>query len=99
LRFQAMGDPAERAVGKLTLNVIREELSRIVRQRSADDPNLRHLDGRALYGESDFAELPLPDGLHPDAATHRRMGERFAELAFTAPDPLFPPPEPTLRNS
>ncbi|WP_078960442.1 SGNH/GDSL hydrolase family protein [Streptomyces sp. NRRL WC-3618] len=99
LRFQAMGDPAERAVGKLTLNVIREELSRIVRQRSADDPHLRHLDGRALYGESDFADLPLPDQLHPDAATHRRMGERFAELAFTAPEPLFPPPEPPLRNS
>jgi hypothetical protein len=89
LRFQPMGDPAERAAGKLTLNVIREELSRIVNQRSADDPNLHHLDGRALYGESDFAELPLPDQLHPDAATHRRIGERFAELAFTAPEPPF----------
>ncbi|MGY1501756.1 GDSL-type esterase/lipase family protein [Streptomyces sp. QTS52] len=98
LRFQPMGDPAERATGKLTLNVIREELSRIVEQRSADDPHLHHLDGRALYGESDFAELPLPDQLHPDAATHRRIGERFAELAFTAPEPLFPNPEPTLRK-
>ncbi|GHE77985.1 hypothetical protein GCM10017786_04430 [Amycolatopsis deserti] len=38
-----------------------------------------------LYGEADHAERPLPDGLHPDAATHRRMGERFAELAFTGP--------------
>jgi hypothetical protein len=27
------------------------------------------------------AELPLPDELHPDAATHRRIG-RFARLAF-----------------
>ncbi|MDW4907206.1 SGNH/GDSL hydrolase family protein [Streptomyces sp. ADMS] len=98
LRFQPMGDPAERAAGKLTLNVIREELSRIVKQRTADDPNLRHLDGRALYGESDFAELPLPDQLHPDAATHRRIGERFAELAFTAPRPLFPNPEPALQK-
>jgi len=87
LRFQPMGDPAERAAGKLTLNVIREELSSIVKQRSAEDPNLHHLDGRALYGESDFAELPLPDQLHPDAATHRRIGERFAELAFTATEP------------
>ncbi|MGW3648424.1 GDSL-type esterase/lipase family protein [Streptomyces sp. NPDC000878] len=87
LRFQPMGDPAERAAGKLTLNVIREELSSIVKQRSAEDPNLHHLDGRALYGESDFAELPLPDQLHPDAATHRRMGERFAELAFTTTEP------------
>ena len=83
LKFTATGDPAERAAGKLTLTAIREELSRIVAQRSADDPHLHHLDGRELYGEADSAELPLPDQLHPDAATHRRMGERFAELAFT----------------
>ncbi|MDT9685885.1 SGNH/GDSL hydrolase family protein [Streptomyces sp. TRM76323] len=82
LRFRAMGDPAERASGKLTLGVIRDELARIVEQRAARDPNLHHLDGRALYGEADFAELPLPDGLHPDAATHRRVGERFAGLVF-----------------
>lgn len=87
LRFQPMGDPAEVTAGKLTLNVIREELARIVKERSAEDPNLHHLDGRALYGESDSAELPLPDQLHPDAATHRRIGERFAELALTAPEP------------
>ncbi|WP_217140317.1 GDSL-type esterase/lipase family protein [Streptomyces sp. AC627_RSS907] len=83
LRFRATGDPAERASGKLTLHVIRDELARIVAQRAADDPHLYHLDGRDLYGEADFAELPLPDGLHPDAATHRRMGERFAQLVFT----------------
>lgn len=82
LGFRALGDPAERASGKLTLNVIRDELARIVAQRAADDPNLHHLDGRDLYGETDFAELPLPDDLHPDAATHRRMGERFAKLVF-----------------
>ncbi|MFF6994698.1 SGNH/GDSL hydrolase family protein [Streptomyces sp. NPDC008313] len=83
LRFRAAGDPAGRASGQLTLRVIRDELARIVEQRSADDPNLRHLDGRALYGEADYAELPLPDELHPDAATHRRIGERFAELVLT----------------
>ncbi|WP_033319200.1 GDSL-type esterase/lipase family protein [Streptomyces yerevanensis] len=88
LRFRATGDPAERATGKLTLGVIREELSRIVRQRSADDPHLHYLDGRDLYGETDFAELPLPDELHPDAATHRRIGERFAERAFTTGGPF-----------
>ena len=88
LRFVAMGDPAERASGKLTLGVIRDELSRIVKQRAADDPNLHYLDGRDLYGETDSAELPLPDGLHPDAATHRRIGERFARLAFTADGPF-----------
>ncbi|MFG2485051.1 GDSL-type esterase/lipase family protein [Streptomyces virginiae] len=88
LRFRAAGDPAERAFGKLTLGVIREELARIVRLRAADDPNLHLLDGRALYGERDTAELPLPDALHPDAATHRRMGERFAALAFASDGPF-----------
>jgi lysophospholipase L1-like esterase len=88
LRFRAAGDPAERASGKLTLTVIRDELARIVRQRTEEDPNLHHLDGRDLYGEADFAELPLPDRLHPDAAAHRRIGERFAKLAF-APDGPF----------
>ncbi|MEY9996302.1 hypothetical protein ABIE67_008334 [Streptomyces sp. V4I8] len=94
LRFVAMGDTAERASGKLTLGVIRDELSRIVKQRAADDPNLHYLDGRELYGEKDSAELPLPDDLHPDAATHRRLGERFARLAFTAEGPFAAPGRP-----
>ncbi|MER5632878.1 GDSL-type esterase/lipase family protein [Streptomyces nitrosporeus] len=82
LRFAAMGDPAEKAAGKLTLGVVREELAAVVEQRSADDPHLAYLDGRELYGEADFAELPLPDQLHPDAAAHRRIGRRFAGLVF-----------------
>ncbi|MFD4529173.1 GDSL-type esterase/lipase family protein [Streptomyces sp. NPDC058470] len=82
LRFKATGDPAERAAGRLTLNVIREELARTVEQRAADDPNLHHLDGRDLYGERDYAELPLPDEVHPDPAGHRRIGENFARLVF-----------------
>jgi lysophospholipase L1-like esterase len=82
LRFKATGDPSDVSSGRLTLNVIRDELSRITKQRAADDPNLHYLDGRSLYGEADFAELPLPDQLHPDPAGHRRIGERFAELAF-----------------
>lgn len=82
LRFRATGDAAERASGKLTLGIIRDELASIVQQRAAADRNLHHLDGRDLYGAADFAELPLPDELHPDAAAHRRIGERFAELAF-----------------
>ncbi|WP_179646672.1 GDSL-type esterase/lipase family protein [Spinactinospora alkalitolerans] len=82
LRFRATGDPAERASGRLTLGVIRDELARIVAQRADEDPNLHYLDGRDLYGAADSAELPLPDRLHPDAATHRRIGERFAKLAF-----------------
>ncbi|GAA1374621.1 GDSL-type esterase/lipase family protein [Streptomyces beijiangensis] len=88
LQFLAAGDPAERASGKLTLNVVRDELARIVKQRAVDDPNLHYLDGRELYGEADSAELPLPDRLHPDAATHRRVGERFAALAFGTGGPF-----------
>ncbi|MEV7777082.1 GDSL-type esterase/lipase family protein [Kitasatospora sp. NPDC088351] len=88
IRFRAAGDPAERANGKLALGVIRDELARIVAQRAAEDPNLHYLDGRELYGQADFAELPLPDQLHPDTATHRRIGERFAGLAFTAGGPF-----------
>lgn len=80
--FRATGDPADRAAGRLTLNVIRDELTRITKQRAADDANLHYLDGRSLYGEKDFIDLPLPDQLHPDPATHRRIGERFADLAF-----------------
>ncbi len=51
-------------------------------QRAADDPHLGYLDGLELYGESDAAARPLPDNLHPDAATQRAIGERFARLAF-----------------
>ncbi|MFD9725210.1 SGNH/GDSL hydrolase family protein [Streptomyces sp. NPDC059072] len=88
LRFRATGDPAEVAGGKLTLGVIRTELARIVRERSADDPNLYHLDGRELYGATDAAELPLPDDLHPDTATHALIAERFAKLAFAQNGPF-----------
>ncbi|WP_323445504.1 GDSL-type esterase/lipase family protein [Streptomyces yaizuensis] len=91
LMFRAGGDPGERAAGRLTLTVVRDELARIVRERAAGDPYLAHLDGRALYGAADHAELPLPDGLHPDAATHRRIGERFAAHAFGTGGPFAVP--------
>ncbi|SDT39096.1 GDSL-type esterase/lipase family protein [Actinoplanes derwentensis] len=75
--FRATGEPAP---GRLTLRVIRDELARIVTQRAATDPNLFLLNGLDLYGEPDSAEHPLPDRLHPDAETHRLIGERFAAL-------------------
>ena len=74
--------------GRLTLEVIRSELRPDRRAAGADDPNLYYLDGRELYGEADDAELPLPDALHPDAETHRLIGEHFAAHAF-APDGPF----------
>lgn len=86
--FRATGDPAERAAGKLTLSVIRDELSRIVTERATDDPNLHYLDGRTLYGKADFAEHPMPDALHPDTAAHCSIGERFAKHAFGADGPF-----------
>ncbi|AEW94349.1 MULTISPECIES: GDSL-type esterase/lipase family protein [Streptomycetaceae] len=82
----ALGDPADVAEGALTLGVVREELARIVAERRAHDPRLHYLDGRELFGPADVADLP--DGLHPNAAATRRMGERFAVLAF-GPDGIF----------
>jgi hypothetical protein len=82
ISFRATGDPAECRAGKLTLTIIRDELRRIVQQRAANDPYLRYLDGLELYGQQDFADLPLPDQLHPDGPAHRRIGARFASFAF-----------------
>jgi hypothetical protein len=86
--FRATGDSVEHKAGKLTLTVIRDELRRIVQQRAAEDRHLSYLDGLELYGQLDFADLPLPDQLHPDGAAHRRIGERFAKLAFNRGGPF-----------
>ena len=80
LRFVATGDPAEVATGRLTLEVVRAELVRIVAQRSAADPGLHLVDGLSLFGEDDAATSPLPDGLHPGPDAHRVIGERFGDL-------------------
>ncbi|MEJ2866618.1 SGNH/GDSL hydrolase family protein [Actinomycetospora sp. OC33-EN08] len=91
LRFVATGDPADVPAGRLTLRVVRDALARVVAQRAVHDPHLAHLDGRELYGEADAEALPLPDALHPDAATHRLMGERFAGLIPAAGGPWATP--------
>ena len=72
------------------MTLIRDQLAAIVRQRADSDENLHYLDGLRLYGPDDTDDLPLPDRLHPDGATHRRIGERFADLAFAAEAPLAP---------
>lgn len=82
LTFQAAGRDEDAAKGKLTLRIIRNALESIVTQRRVSDPNIHYLDGRVLYGDEDHARMPLPDGLHPDGATHALMGERFAAAAF-----------------
>jgi len=81
LLFRSGGSADEVRQGKLTLGVIREELRKIVEQRRAGgDAHLRYVDGLELYGPNDNLRLPLPDELHPDAASHRLIGERFAAL-------------------
>lgn len=80
LCFVAEGKAEEAAKGKLTLTAIREKMRDVVAQRAESDPNIHYLDGLTLYGAEDNAELPLPDQLHPDAATHDVMGRRFAEV-------------------
>ena len=50
------------------------------RRCAAGDTALTYLDGLELYGEADWASLPMPDLLHPDQAGHRQIGERFANL-------------------
>ena len=73
--------PALLAAGALTARRIRALLSSIVaRRRDAGDEALHYMDGLALFDTADLADLP--DGLHPNAAGLRRMGERFAALAF-----------------
>jgi len=88
IRFQATGDPAEVAAGKLTLQTIRTELARIVAERRSDDSNLYYLDGLELFGEVDELSNPLPDALHPDAAAHHVIATRFAQRAFAEGGPL-----------
>ncbi|MEW5541380.1 GDSL-type esterase/lipase family protein [Streptomyces cyaneofuscatus] len=91
VEFVALGDPSEAALGKLNLRVVRQELARIVEERAGEDPALSYLDGLALYGEADSAELPLPDRLHPGPAAHSRMGERFGAYAFGPGGPFAAP--------
>jgi hypothetical protein len=82
LVFRASGNANEVGQGKLTLQVIRQQLETIVRQRAETDPNIRYLDGTELYGDADNARFPLPDELHPDSPAHQLIGERFADLAL-----------------
>ena len=84
LTFIATG---EAQPGKLTLRVIRDALASLA-ERRADDPNLHYLDGTRLYGEQDAIAHPLPDALHPNAAAHRLIGERFARYAFATDGPF-----------
>ena len=79
-RFQTVPRPPELTDGALTLQRIRSLLAVAVEARRASDPNLCYVDGLELFGQADAGDLP--DDLHPNPAGYRRMGERFARLAF-----------------
>jgi hypothetical protein len=86
-RFDVIARPAELMLGALTLSRIRELLEVVVLQRvGAGDTNLHYLHGFELFGPADVGDLP--DGLHPNSAGYRRMGERFAAWAFAADGPF-----------
>lgn len=90
VRFRATGDPAEvhaGPTGKLSLQVVRDELATVVSQR-ANDEHLHLLDGLDLYGRDDAQAMPSTDRLHPDSATRRFIGRRFAAHAFGPGGPL-----------
>ena len=86
-RISVVERPAALALGALTVGRIRELLAEVVEtRRAAGDVHLHLLDGRELFGEADLDDLP--DGLHPNAAGYRRMGERFHASAFGAGAPF-----------
>jgi hypothetical protein len=86
-RFEVVERPAELMLGALTLSRIRELLEVVVLQRvGAGDTNLHYLHGFELFGPADVDDLP--DGLHPNSAGYRRMGERFATWAFAPGGPF-----------
>lgn len=80
----ATGSPVYVATGDatdpdaLTLVGVREVLAEVVHER--EDPRLRLVEGLTLHSADDARLDPLPDALHPGPATHRQMGERFAEV-------------------
>lgn len=76
----AAGTEADVKAGKLSLRVIRAELSSIVdRRRGEGDSRLHYCNGLSLYGEREAAAMPLPDNLHPGPDVQRLIGERFAD--------------------
>ncbi|TRZ56077.1 MAG: lipase [Streptomycetaceae bacterium] len=64
----------ELAAGALTLKRSRVLLQEIVKKRN--DKDLHFMDGLELFNIADRNHLP--DGLHPDSAGYRIMGQRFA---------------------
>lgn len=80
-RVRVFERPVVLSKGALTLRRIRElEAAVVVVRQAAGDSNLHLMEGTDLFGEGDVDDLP--DGLHPNPAGYRRIGERFHALAF-----------------
>lgn len=90
VQFIATGTTGDTALGRLTLEVIRDALRGVVECRS-DDPNLHYLDGLEMFGTIDAEALPLPDRLHPNAEAQELIGNRFADLLFAEGAPFHAP--------
>ena len=73
----------EMSEGALSLSRIRQLLAQIVDRRASSDAKLSYFDGLQLFASGDADDLP--DLLHPNAAGHMRMGERFASLLAATP--------------
>jgi hypothetical protein len=68
----------------MSLGRMRELIASVVEvRRSAGDRQLHLLNGLALFGPDDVDGLY--DGLHPDGAGYRLIGERFHKLVFEGP--------------
>ena len=78
-KFVTVPGSREIREGCLTLRRIRTLIERLVGVRN--DPQLGYLCGLELFSEQDAGDLP--DDLHPNPSGYIRMGERFAEKAFT----------------
>lgn len=81
--FRATGSSNPPGQERMTLEMLRAEMERVVKLRAASDPHLHLVNGLDLYGPDDAARLPLPDHLHPDTAAHQLIGERFAQHVTT----------------
>lgn len=80
--FDAIPGHDEVRENSLTLKQMRTAICEVVAGRQqAGDTALEYVDGLNLFSEADQADLP--DNLHPNAGGYVRMGQRFADIAFS----------------
>jgi hypothetical protein len=72
---------AEARTGSMTAARCRAIVAEFVAaRRESGDANIHYLDGLALFGADDLADLP--DGLHPNPRGYARIAERFFDAGF-----------------